>query len=195
MGKRAAGVRTLTTQQAARALGVSLPTVIQWANKGRFPVHRTPGGHRRILLADLVEFARAEQLPLPRELVLPDGALRALIVDDETDLASLMAEYLRAKAGIVVEVAGDAFEAGWMLARFQPDVALIDVSMPGLDALRLRALLRSDPATAHMRVLALTSRPEARLTASGYDGVLLTPVKLANVLMQVHRALGLEVPE
>lgn len=45
----------LTTSQAARILGVSLPTIRKWADLGRLPFHRLPGtnGDRRFKRTDV----------------------------------------------------------------------------------------------------------------------------------------------
>lgn len=37
----------LTTQQVARIFHVHPNTVVLWANAGKLPYSRTPGGHRR----------------------------------------------------------------------------------------------------------------------------------------------------
>lgn len=45
--------RILTTRQVAELFGVVPQTVITWANNGTLPHFRTPGGHRRYLLAEV----------------------------------------------------------------------------------------------------------------------------------------------
>lgn len=48
---------TLTSKDAAERLGVSVQTVLNWANQGRLPYLRTPGAHRRFRADDLDAFA------------------------------------------------------------------------------------------------------------------------------------------
>lgn len=51
--------RTYTIGQAARLLGVSTDTARRWADAGRFPTHRSEGGHRTVTGPDLAAFARS----------------------------------------------------------------------------------------------------------------------------------------
>ncbi|MFM9366894.1 molybdopterin-binding protein [Streptomyces sp. Da 82-17] len=50
-------MRSYTTQQAARLLGVSTDTVRRWADAGRMPTRRDEGGRRLVDGADLAAFA------------------------------------------------------------------------------------------------------------------------------------------
>ena len=104
--------RFYTTFEAARVLGVSLPTVVNWIKARRIKAHRTPGGHRRIAREDLAAFMVRQGIPMPTDL--QDAAAvrrKALVVALPGPAREGSARQL-AQAGFAVEQASPGFAAG-----------------------------------------------------------------------------------
>jgi excisionase family DNA binding protein len=54
----------LSTAQVADGLGIGVSTVKRWVEDGILPATKTAGGHRKLLLADVLEVARRHNLPV-----------------------------------------------------------------------------------------------------------------------------------
>ncbi|MGQ1836841.1 response regulator [Kocuria turfanensis] len=67
---------------------------------------------------------------------------RVLVVDDEVDLAQLIAGYLR-KAGLEVVVRHDGTEAVASVRPFAPNVLMLDLGLPGIDGIEVCRQVRT----------------------------------------------------
>ena len=54
----------ITTGQAAKALQLSPDTVVRECDAGELPCEKTPRGHRRIFVHDLVAYAQRKRITL-----------------------------------------------------------------------------------------------------------------------------------
>jgi CheY-like chemotaxis protein len=102
-----------------------------------------------------------------------------LVVDDNVTNLKLI-EYLLQANGYEVITAVDAESALDAVARFHPRLVLMDLQLPGTDGLTLTRVLKHDPTTAHIVVLAVTAYAmkgdEERALAAGCDGYLSKPI-------------------
>ncbi len=68
---------------------------------------------------------------------------RVLVVDDDEDIRSLVARRVRAEGHAVIDVGSAAEALTAVEERGDPDLAILDVSMPGMDGLDLLQTLRT----------------------------------------------------
>ncbi|MEV4461864.1 response regulator transcription factor [Microbispora sp. NPDC049633] len=84
--------------------------------------------------------------------------IRVLLVDDQPLLRSGFRALLDLEDDIeVVAEAGDGMEGLALVRRHLPDVALIDVQMPGVDGIEATRRIAADPALAGVHVVILTN--------------------------------------
>lgn len=82
---------------------------------------------------------------------------RILVVDDDKDIARLVAGYLE-QAGYRVTAAHDGDAALHAIRRSRPDLLVLDLMLPLRDGHEVTRTVRSDPALASLPILVLTAR-------------------------------------
>jgi two-component system cell cycle response regulator DivK len=117
---------------------------------------------------------------------------RVLIVEDNPANMTL-AVFLLESAGHTVIRATNA-EVGLTLARAEhPHLILMDIQLPGMDGLAATVLLKQDPATRAIPVIALTALAmkgdEARIRAAGCDGYIAKPLAYQEFLATISSQL------
>lgn len=151
-------MKKLTTFQIAKLLDVSDQSVANWIDSGQLRAGRTPGGHRRVVREDLVNFLRQRKVNVPRELEPQTPAV--LIVDDEAPVAEMLAQTLQnQRPEFRVLTANDGFTAGQMVLAEHPQLVVLDLYMPGMDGFEVCRKIKSDPRTSGTTVLAITAFP------------------------------------
>jgi CheY-like chemotaxis protein len=80
------------------------------------------------------------------------------------------------------------------VARFKPDLVILDLPMPDMDAFEVQRALRTDPETRHVVVVACTAFPDPeivrRAQEAQFDELLEKPVKLERLLEMVRGRLA-----
>jgi CheY-like chemotaxis protein len=111
-------------------------------------------------------------------------ARRILLVDDNHDGARLLGDIL-ASVGHDVAVAHDGPSALAMLARFTPEIAVLDIGLPVMDGYELAAALR-DRFGAGLRLIAVTGYGQdhdvQRARVAGFEHHFVKPLAIARLL-------------
>jgi DNA-binding response OmpR family regulator len=117
---------------------------------------------------------------------------RILIVDDQPDLAGLMADML-GDAGYAIRTADNGRDALAEIQSDPPDLLLLDVHMPELDGYEVAAMLKADPATATIPIImvsALDGRGSKVIgLESGAEDYLSKPVDPAELIAKIRNLL------
>ena len=116
---------------------------------------------------------------------------RILVVDDNHDIAASLAMFLELE-GHTVQVAHSGADALGVARDFAPDIALLDVGMPGMNGYQLAQLLRQDARAARTTLIAVTGwgsqADKDKAAHAGFDHHLTKPVdpdQLAELLVRL----------
>lgn len=118
---------------------------------------------------------------------------RTLIIEDNRANMKL-ATLLLSHAGHTVLSAVDA-ETGLAIARRErPDLILMDIQLPGMDGLAATTLLKQDPATAGIPIIALTAMAmkadEEKARTAGCDAYITKPLRYQELSQAIEALLA-----
>jgi len=113
-----------------------------------------------------------------------------LVVDDEPELRELLSEYFT-RHGFLVQTAADAAQARAMVAMGRPDLALLDVNMPGENGLSLARWLREAHPGTGLVMLTTAGESVDRIVGLelGADDYMPKPFEMRELLARVRAVL------
>jgi DNA-binding response OmpR family regulator len=118
---------------------------------------------------------------------------RVLVVDDESDITTILALALR-RAGYQVSTAGDGLQALEVIAQEPPDLVILDVMMPRLDGFDTLQRLRESAPTAAIPVILLTARAQGadriKGLERGADDYVTKPFEPSEIVVRVQAMLA-----
>ncbi|MDX2244061.1 MAG: response regulator [Leptolyngbyaceae cyanobacterium bins.302] len=118
-------------------------------------------------------------------------AWRILVIDDVPDNLFLLRSLLE-QEGFAVDVAEDADSAMAILPRFDPDLLLIDVMMPGMNGYELTRKIRQDRLFSAVPIVLITASIEAcrvKGLAVGATEFLRKPIDIEELLSVLEQLL------
>jgi len=117
---------------------------------------------------------------------------RILIVEDEVDLADIVAFNLR-RAGYTPMTAHNGAEGLDLALRERPDLLLLDLMLPKLSGMDVARRLRSDPSTASIPIIMLTAKADEidqlEGLTTGADDYITKPFSIPVLLARVEAVL------
>ena len=187
------GSQKLEREHGGLGLGLAIVSSLVGLHGGRVTAESDgvgTGATFRVFLPRATAEVSAPAVPEP-EPVAAAWKARVLLVDDNTDAVELLAELLL-QEGHDVRVAADGPSALEALAGFVPDVAILDIGLPGMDGYELAAELRRRDLPG-LRLIALTGyglpSDRERALEAGFDDHLVKPID-PNVLREHLARLG-----
>jgi two-component system, cell cycle response regulator DivK len=116
-----------------------------------------------------------------------------LIVEDNEKNMKLVRDVLQVKGYATLE-AGTAEDGIRLAGERRPDLVLMDIQLPGMNGIEALGVLRADPATAKIPVIAVTAsvmqQDRKLITEAGFDAYIGKPINLKEFLDTVGRTLG-----
>ncbi len=170
--------KTLESADAGMGIGLTMVQTIVKLHGGRVVV-RSEGVGKGSEFE--VRLPLTERRPVESDTGLPAQAdhLRVLIVEDNSDSRELLKSLLRID-GYEVSAAPDGLQGYEAIIKERPDVALVDINLPGIDGYEIARRIRADQAHRSVRLVALTgygrSVDRDAVFAAGFDEHLVKPV-------------------
>lgn len=158
----------LTSQEAAKALGVSLRTVQLWVENGSLNAWKTEGGHRRITKESVIDLLGKRKTQIESSERTVGKKIKVLVVEDE-HVQIMMYQLRFDQWGLPVELdtAKNGFDALMKISTNPPDVLITDLSLPGMDGIQMVDTLVSSYNILDMKIIAITSLTKEEISAKG----------------------------
>jgi DNA-binding response OmpR family regulator len=115
-----------------------------------------------------------------------------LIVDDEPSIV-VPVQFLMQQQGYNVLVAEDGHDALDMIYKYQPDLVLLDIMLPGIDGYEVCEIVRLNPKLRDVKIIFLTAKGReveiAKGLALGADDYITKPFSNAELVAKVKTVL------
>lgn len=189
------GRQTLARSDGGLGIGLSLVDAIVRLHGGSInaqPNEECPGVSFVVRLP-LAEVGAAGSSPSGSAATV--RPLRILLIEDSEDARRMLKDILRLEGHEILE-ASDGSDGLAALLERQPDLALVDIGLPGLDGYEVARRARQDERGQRVRLIALTGYGMPQdIQASrevGFDGHLVKPLRYPDLekLLKEHQADG-----
>ena len=188
------GTSTLDRAQGGLGIGLSLVRRLVELHGGSVAAHSTGIGAGSAFTIRLPRVERVAETRTNSMTIPEQGKPTVLLIEDNDDGREMMSMMLSVY-GYEVQHAADGLQGLELAAQFLPDLALVDIGLPGIDGYEVARRLRANEATRGMKLIALTgyglAEDQRRVLEAGFDLHLVKPVDIDHLM----RAIGSCAPD
>ena len=170
--------QTLDRNRGGLGVGLTLARKLVDLHGGELSAHSAGPQQGSVFTVKLPLSREAAANPRAVEAARPEGRLRIVVVEDNQDIRDTLEDLLRLDGHEVVS-AKEGIGGAQRIVEFCPDVAIVDVGLPGMDGYAVAKAVRAARGR-KVRLIALTGygRREDRIeaTEAGFDRHLVKPI-------------------
>ncbi|MDR7051322.1 signal transduction histidine kinase [Duganella sp. 3397] len=185
------GASTLDRSQGGLGIGLSLVRRLADLHGGDIEADSKGPGAGSTFTLRLPRIAH--QAPVVTPVAPVAGAKPSLLLIEDNEDGREMMTMMLGCYGYQVRAAADGLRGLDAVREFCPDLALVDIGLPGIDGYEVARRLRADPATRHIKLIALTgyglADDLARVMAAGFDRHLVKPVGIEQLMDAIESSM------
>jgi len=187
----------ITTSKAAEICGVARTTISKWIDEGELKAFVTPGGHRKIIEQNLMNFLEKNSIRTTKKSI---EKKRILMVDDNPDDISLLeAAFLPASDKYEIYTANSGFEAIYKTGEAKPHIIILDVVMPDMDGFKVCERIKNNPKTKDIKIIIVTAYPDKMKGKEAHqcacDAFFRKPIDLKKLIKTILQFSQLPLPD
>ncbi len=121
--------KKLSTGEVGRLCGATTASVNNWIKSKKIKAYNTPGGQYRILIKDLIEFIRKNNMPIPEELK-DFIKKRVLVIDNDKSEIKIIKEIIsKINVGVELSIYQQEYEGLIALGELKPDIIFVSIGL------------------------------------------------------------------
>lgn len=187
------GASTLDRAQGGLGIGLALVRRLVELHGGNVYAESAGPGEGSTFTLHLPCIEQVSETKAPPMDTQEETKPAVLLVEDNDDGREMMAMMLSCY-GYPVQHAADGFQGLATAAASRPDIALVDIGLPGIDGYEVARRMRANPETHHIKLIALTgyglADDQRRVMDAGFDMHLVKPVDVDQLLRAISECLG-----
>lgn len=186
------GASTLDRAQGGLGIGLALVRRLVELHGGNVYAESAGPGEGSTFVLHLPRIEHLNDIKAPLMETSPEAKPAVLLIEDNEDGREMMAMMLSCY-GYPVQHAADGMQGLAVASSQRPEVALIDIGLPGMDGYEVARRLRANPDTHHIRLIALTgyglAEDQRRVMDAGFDMHLVKPVDVDQLLRAISECV------